>query len=54
MEQFDIIRWDKSNWERALDFLEKNKNNEFQNKDVLELGSGDGSLSFGQLEPERR
>ena len=46
MKEFDIIQWDKSNWERALDFLEKNKNKEFQNKDVLELGSGDGSLSF--------
>ena len=46
MKEFDIIQWDKSIWERALDFLEKNKNKKFQNKDVLELGSGDGSLSF--------
>ena len=46
MRKSDIIQWDKSNWERALYFLDKNKNKKFENKDVLELGSGDGSLSF--------
>ena len=38
MIDYNFIRWDQSNWERALKFLENNKAKNFRNKKVLELG----------------
>ena len=46
MIDYNFIRWDQSNWERALKFLENNKAKNFRNKKVLELGGRDASLSL--------
>ena len=32
MTDYNFIRWDQSNWERALKFLEKNKAKNFRKK----------------------
>lgn len=46
MKNSRFILWDKSNWERGLNFIEKHKSQEFEGKNVLELGGGEGSLSL--------
>ena len=46
MIDYKFIRWDQSNWERALNFLESNKTQNFNKKKVLELGGKDASLSL--------
>ena len=46
MIDYNFIRWDRSNWERALKFLESNKTQNFRKKKVLELGGRDASLSL--------
>ena len=44
--EYNFIRWDRSNWGRALKFLESNKTQNFRKKKVLELGGRDASLSL--------
>tara|TARA_Y100001935_G_C17170524_1_gene440006 strand:+ start:198 stop:854 length:657 start_codon:yes stop_codon:yes gene_type:complete len=46
MKNIQYINWDKTNWTRALNFLDENKTADFENKNVLELGGGEGSLSM--------
>ena len=46
MKDIKYINWDKTNWIRALNFLDDNKMGDFENKNVLELGGGEGSLSL--------
>ena len=46
MKNIQYINWDKTNWTRALNFLDENKTADFKNKKVLELGGGEGSLSL--------
>jgi len=40
------ISWDSPNWERGLNYIYKYKNRSFENKNVLEIGGANGSLSF--------
>tara|TARA_B110000438_G_scaffold138965_1_gene134266 strand:- start:1606 stop:2304 length:699 start_codon:yes stop_codon:yes gene_type:complete len=42
----DFITWDVPNWTRALNYLERNKNQHFENKIILELGGSNASLSL--------
>ena len=46
MRNIEYIKWDETNWARALNYIEDNKVNKFHNKHVLELGCGDNPLSI--------
>jgi hypothetical protein len=44
------IRWDISNWSRALEYLDQNKCMPFKGKNILELGGKNASLSLWAAE----
>jgi len=44
------IRWDISNWSRALEHLDQNKCMPFNGKNILELGGKNASLSLWAAE----
>ena len=46
------IRWDISNWSRALEHLDQNKCMPFNGKNILELGGKNASLSLWAAERE--